>query len=108
MRRSNGGVCVDIWHHVRGANDLTAACKRCMASLFTVRAIAYRQNQGYPHMDVARNMGFSMEIRRAPAADRAARVREAAARVGRTASPRACAATLARVIGHPRSPDSTC
>lgn len=36
----------------------------------------------YPHMDVARNMGFSMEIRKEPTAERTSRVRQAAETLG--------------------------
>jgi len=45
-------------------------------------AMVFQSYALYPHMDVARNMGFSMEIRRAPAADRVGRVREAANTLG--------------------------
>jgi pyruvate,water dikinase len=54
---------LDTYLNVRGVEELAAACKRCMASLFTDRAIAYRQNQGYAHMDVALSVGVQRMVR---------------------------------------------
>jgi multiple sugar transport system ATP-binding protein len=45
-------------------------------------AMVFQSYALYPHMDVARNMGFSMEIRRDPAGERTSRVREAANTLG--------------------------
>ncbi|EKF18146.1 ABC transporter ATP-binding protein [Nitratireductor pacificus] len=45
-------------------------------------AMVFQSYALYPHMDVARNMGFSMEIRGAPAEERARRVAEAARTLG--------------------------
>ncbi|MCV6822971.1 MULTISPECIES: ABC transporter ATP-binding protein [Halocynthiibacter] len=48
-------------------------------------AMVFQSYALYPHMDVARNMGFSMEIRKDPAAERASRVKKAAETLGLTA-----------------------
>jgi hypothetical protein len=47
LRSWTWSVCSQhmLQQHV-GADELLTACKRCMASLFTNRAIAYRENQG--------------------------------------------------------------
>ncbi|MGB2011503.1 MAG: phosphoenolpyruvate synthase [Akkermansiaceae bacterium] len=38
--------------NIRGADALLDACKRCFASLYTDRAISYREQQGYADIDV--------------------------------------------------------
>ncbi len=48
-------------------------------------AMVFQSYALYPHMDVARNMGFSMEIRKDPATERASRVKQAADTLGLTA-----------------------
>lgn len=48
-------------------------------------AMVFQSYALYPHMDVARNMGFSMEIRRRPPAERATRVKQAAETLGLSA-----------------------
>lgn len=45
-------------------------------------AMVFQSYALYPHMDVARNMGFSMEIRRATVEERASRVAEAGKTLG--------------------------
>lgn len=45
-------------------------------------AMVFQSYALYPHMDVARNMGFSMEIRKDPQAERKSRVAEAAQTLG--------------------------
>ncbi len=57
----------DSYLNVRGADDLLEACRRCYASLFTNRAIHYRQERGFDHLQVALSIG----IQRMVAADRA-------------------------------------
>jgi pyruvate,water dikinase len=49
--------------NVTGEAALLAACRRCYASLFTDRAITYRQIQGYDHEDVALSVGVQMMVR---------------------------------------------
>jgi pyruvate, water dikinase len=49
--------------NVRGADDLLDACRKCYASLFTDRAIAYREEQGFDHLDVALSVGVQKMVR---------------------------------------------
>ncbi|ODS57703.1 MAG: phosphoenolpyruvate synthase [Agrobacterium sp. SCN 61-19] len=43
--------------------ELLQACKRCFASLFTDRAISYRQTKGFDHMKVALSVGIQQMVR---------------------------------------------
>lgn len=49
--------------NVRGASDLLDACRRCYASLFTDRAITYREAQGFDHLQVALSIGVQLMVR---------------------------------------------
>ncbi|GAB5510471.1 MAG: phosphoenolpyruvate synthase [Hyphomicrobiales bacterium] len=49
--------------NVKGADALMQACRRCYASLFTDRAITYRQLQGFAHEDVALSVGVQLMVR---------------------------------------------
>ncbi|HVY50727.1 MAG TPA: phosphoenolpyruvate synthase [Devosia sp.] len=49
--------------NVRGEADLLIACRRCYASLFTDRAISYRQTKGFDHMKVALSIGVQQMVR---------------------------------------------
>ncbi|MDT8379348.1 MAG: phosphoenolpyruvate synthase [Desulfotignum sp.] len=49
--------------NVTGTKALLAACKKCMASLFTDRAIAYREEKGFEHMKVALSVGVQKMVR---------------------------------------------
>ncbi len=49
--------------NVRGAADLLEACRDCYASLFTDRAIAYRREQGFDHLQVALSVGVQKMVR---------------------------------------------
>ncbi|MFZ3042580.1 MAG: phosphoenolpyruvate synthase [Thiobacillus sp.] len=49
--------------NIRGETDLLDACRRCLASLFTDRAIAYRDNHGFDHMRVALSVGVQRMVR---------------------------------------------
>jgi pyruvate,water dikinase len=53
--------------NIRGFEDLFEACRRCFASTFTDRAIAYRIDNGFDHFKVALSVGVMKMIR----ADRA-------------------------------------
>ena len=44
--------------NIRGATALLDACRRCYASLFTDRAISYRQAKGFDHLKVALSIGI--------------------------------------------------
>jgi len=49
--------------NVKGADDLIDVCKKCFASLFTDRAIAYREEKGFQHMEVALSVGIQKMVR---------------------------------------------
>ena len=49
--------------NVRGEAAVLKACRRCFASLFTDRAIAYREAQGFDHMEVALSIGIQKMVR---------------------------------------------
>jgi len=49
--------------HVRGEKDLFEACRRCFASIFTDRAIAYRIDNGFDHFKVALSVGVMKMVR---------------------------------------------
>ena len=49
--------------NVRGEDALLEACRRCYASLFTNRAISYREEQGFDHEEVALSIGVQEMVR---------------------------------------------
>ncbi|RVD88547.1 uncharacterized protein DFL_002729 [Arthrobotrys flagrans] len=49
--------------NISGVNALLNACRRCYASLFTDRAISYRQTKGFDHMKVALSIGVQQMVR---------------------------------------------
>jgi len=49
--------------NICGEADLLDACRRCYASLFTNRAISYREEQGFDHMQVALSVGVQRMVR---------------------------------------------
>jgi pyruvate,water dikinase len=49
--------------NVVGEHDLLDACLRCYASLFTDRAISYRDLNGIDHLDVALSIGVQRMVR---------------------------------------------
>ncbi|MCV2873683.1 phosphoenolpyruvate synthase [Defluviimonas sp. WL0050] len=49
--------------NVRGEEALLATCRRCYASLFTDRAITYRQIKGFDHDKVALSVGVQQMVR---------------------------------------------
>ncbi|RAN76715.1 phosphoenolpyruvate synthase [Bacillus sp. SRB_336] len=49
--------------NVRGEEDLLAACRRCYASLFTDRAISYRDLMNFGQLDVALSVGVQLMVR---------------------------------------------
>ena len=53
----------DTYLNIRGADDVLDACRRCFASLFTDRAIAYRERQGFDHLDVSLSVGVQKMVR---------------------------------------------
>ncbi len=53
----------ETYLNVRGANNLIVAYQKCLASLFTNRAIAYRVEMGFDHLKVALSVGVQKMIR---------------------------------------------
>ena len=53
----------ETYLNIRGEADLLVACRRCYASLFTDRAISYRQAKGFDHMKVALSIGVQQMVR---------------------------------------------
>lgn len=49
--------------NVVGEQELMSACRRCYASLFTDRAISYREVNGFDHMKVALSVGVQEMVR---------------------------------------------
>ncbi|MGM0616757.1 MAG: PEP/pyruvate-binding domain-containing protein, partial [Actinomycetota bacterium] len=53
----------ETYLNIRGEDAVVAAVVACYASLFTDRAIAYRQEQGFGHLDVALSAGVQRMVR---------------------------------------------
>lgn len=53
----------DSFLNMQGANESLEACKKCFASLFTDRAIKYREHNGFNHMKVALSAGVQKMVR---------------------------------------------
>ncbi|HEY0634422.1 MAG TPA: phosphoenolpyruvate synthase [Gammaproteobacteria bacterium] len=53
----------ETYLNIRGADSLLATCKKVFASLFTDRAISYRVDKGFLHMDVALSIGVQKMVR---------------------------------------------
>lgn len=49
--------------NIRTVDELLDACKRCYASLFTDRAISYREERGFDHSAVALSIGVQRTAR---------------------------------------------
>ena len=53
----------ETYLNVRGEQELLDACRRCYASLFTDRAISYREIVKYGQLDVALSVGVQLMVR---------------------------------------------
>jgi pyruvate,water dikinase len=53
----------ETYLNVQGDAALLESCKRCFASLFTDRAISYRQDKGFDHLKVALSIGVQRMVR---------------------------------------------
>lgn len=53
----------ETYLNVRGEEEVLKACKKCYASLFTARAIVYREEKGFDHMQVALSVGVQKMVR---------------------------------------------
>ncbi len=53
----------DSFLNISGKNEVIDTCKKCFASLFNDRAIKYRINNGFNHMQVALSIGVQQMVR---------------------------------------------
>lgn len=53
----------ETYLNVQGIKRVLEYCHRCYASLFTDRAISYRQHNGFDHFDVALSVGIQKMVR---------------------------------------------
>ena len=53
----------ETYLNISGRRNLLLTCKRVYASLFTDRAISYRVDKGFSHMDVALSIGVQRMVR---------------------------------------------
>lgn len=54
---------LESYLNVQGINDLLNACLKCYASLFTNRAIKYREDNQFEHRQVALSVGVQLMVR---------------------------------------------
>jgi pyruvate, water dikinase len=54
---------LETFLNIRGEDALLDAVRRCYASLFTDRAIAYREDHGFDQLDVALSVGVQQMVR---------------------------------------------
>ncbi|MFX0124909.1 MAG: phosphoenolpyruvate synthase [Candidatus Hodarchaeota archaeon] len=53
----------ETYLNIRGEESLLYACRSCFASLFTNRAISYREDKGFGHFDVYLSIGVQIMVR---------------------------------------------
>ncbi len=53
----------ETYLNIRGVDDVLIATKKCIASLFTDRAISYRIDKGFSHLDAALSVGIQRMVR---------------------------------------------
>ena len=53
----------ETYLNIQGNAALLEACKKCFASLFTDRAISYRQHKGFDHFKIALSIGVQKMVR---------------------------------------------
>src|SRR5207244_541025 len=53
----------DTYLNIRGERAVLDAVRRCFASLFTARAMGYREDMGFDHLDVALSVGVQKMVR---------------------------------------------
>ncbi|NEP03227.1 MAG: phosphoenolpyruvate synthase [Symploca sp. SIO2E9] len=53
----------ETYLNIQGVKGVLDACHKCFASLFTDRAISYRQHNGFDHFDVALSVGVQKMVR---------------------------------------------
>ncbi|MCD6500463.1 phosphoenolpyruvate synthase [bacterium] len=63
MKTASFAGQMETFLNIRGEEDLLKAIKKCMASLFTNRAIAYREEKGFSHLKIALSVGIQKMVR---------------------------------------------
>jgi pyruvate,water dikinase len=53
----------ETYLNIRGERAILDACKKCFASLFTNRAISYREDKGFDHFNIALSIGIQKMVR---------------------------------------------
>jgi pyruvate, water dikinase len=53
----------ETYLNVHGEKNILEACKKCFASLFTDRAISYRQTRGFDHLAIGLSIGVQKMVR---------------------------------------------
>lgn len=53
----------ETYLNIKGDKELIKACKDCFASLFTNRAISYREDKNFDHLDVYLSIGIQKMVR---------------------------------------------
>jgi len=53
----------ETYLNIRGEGAVLDACRRCFASLFTDRAISYREKHGFDHLRIALSAGVQIMVR---------------------------------------------
>lgn len=53
----------DTFLNVSGVEELLESCQKCFASLFTDRAIAYRESRGFDHLTIGLSVGIQKMVR---------------------------------------------
>lgn len=53
----------ETYLNIHGIQGVLEACHKCFASLFTNRAISYRENKGFDHLAVALSVGVQKMVR---------------------------------------------
>ena len=54
---------METYLNVRGEKELFKSIKSCMSSFFTDRSIAYREEKGFNHLDIALSVGVQKMVR---------------------------------------------
>lgn len=53
----------ETYLNIKGEHQLIDACRKCFASLFTNRAISYREDKGFDHFKIALSIGVQKMVR---------------------------------------------
>lgn len=53
----------ETYLNIRGPEQLIDSCKKCFASLFTNRAISYREEKGFDHFTIGLSIGIQKMVR---------------------------------------------